>query len=307
MKKGPFYRKYIRPVKHGIGYIFIVMIMWIFRVLPRRLVLWKTRIAGKLGFFLLKKDRRTALKNIEFIYPGMKKDNRRELAKNSFAFSAMNFVDIARLGKVDFSNREFYAIEGREYLDEYIEKYGGGIVITGHIGCFEMIPGIVNSLGYKVAVIGRKLYDPRVDDLLVRRRESAGIVNLASDIYPRRIIKMIKEGFLFGILMDTNTRSVEGQTAPLFGHETRTISGPITIAYLMKIPVLPMAIYRRDDGTFILRISPWVEIPRTGDKKADIQKGLELANSAIERMIDFSPKEWIWYHERYPEHLEYSS
>ncbi len=256
-------------------------------------------IFGKLAFRFLRKDRKIALKNLEIAFPDKSLEEREKLARETFRQSAMNLFDAMRTRKNVLSEPPIWEIEGAEYFEKFHEDYGGGVVITGHIGCFELIPGIWKRLGYKIAVVGRRLYDERVDRLLIKQRESMGIVNVPSDANPRVIARLIREGYFVGFLMDTFTESVDGIQSRFFGRETRTISGPIALARLMGRPVLPMAIYRREKYGFLLKVLPPMEINKTADKNADIADGVLRANAILEKMILDRPDQWIWYHDRF--------
>ncbi len=299
MRKGRFYRKFIRPVKHAIGFVIIKIGIWKIRVLPRRITLFFMKILGVFSYYIMRRDRKIALKNIGHVFP--EKDSRatKEFAKTVFKHTAMNLGDAVRAERIVEAVPRLWRVEGEEYFQDYIKTYGGGIVITGHIGCFELIPGICAKLGYKVGVVGRQLYDRRVDEILVKQREKMGVKVVPSDASPRELIKLIRDDYVFGILMDTNTTSVDGRPAEFFGHETRTISGPIALSLLLDRPPLPMSIYREKGDRFLLKIWPPIEIAKAGDKEQDIIAGLSAANSMLEQIIMRCPEEWIWFHPKF--------
>ena len=299
MKKGHIYRKYIRPVKHAMGYAFLRILIWKIRWIPRPLCLWWAALMGRLGYLLLGRDRKLALNNLAIAYPEMPDSERKRLAKEVFRHSAMNLVDIAVADKLVLAEEKRWRVEGEEHIAGYAKKFGGGIVITGHIGCFELMPGICVRRGYKVGVVGRQLFDERIDRILTRQREKMGFVNVPSDSSPRKIIRLIKDGHIVGILMDTNTISVDGRPAPFFGNAARTITGAVALALLLDKPLLPMAIYREGKYDFVLKIWPPIELEKTGDKDRDLDAGLALANRQLEEIINLHPEQWIWYHPRY--------
>ncbi|MCK5832156.1 hypothetical protein KAH81_00640 [bacterium] len=299
MKKGPFYRRYIRPIKHMVGYWIVSTLVFFLRAFPRSIALWKASILGNLFYFILKKDRNIALKNIAIVFPDLCYEEKKTLARDCFRQTAMNLVDTVRAKSIIESEPRLWEIEGEEYLRDTAKKHNGAIVISGHIGCFELLAGIWTKLGVDVAVVGRKLYDERIDRLLVKQREDMGVKNIASDAHPKKVLSMLKSGCFIGTLIDTNTKSVDGQSAPFFGREVRTISAPAGLTRLAGAALLPMAIYRKKKNRFVLRVWPPIESPMTGDKREDIRQLLIKANRAIETMILHQPNQWIWYHDRF--------
>jgi KDO2-lipid IV(A) lauroyltransferase len=301
LKKGHFYRKYIRPVKHAVGYLIILKCIFLIRITPRTLVLSIGSFIGRLVFRLSRRDRDIALKNIKIAFPEMDDIARKSLAKECFRQSVMNLVDMVRARSIVESDPPIWEIEGEEYIADVKKRFGGGVVITGHIGCFEIMAGIWRSRGFDVAAVGRRLFDKNIDRILVKQRKKMGIENIPSDAHPRRVISMIKKGYLIGTLIDTYTKSVNGIAAPFFGRNVRTISAPAGLARLTGTPLLPMAIFRIGKKRFLLKVWPPIEIPRTRDKAADIRELLLKSNEAIETMIRYRPDQWIWYHDRFRE------
>lgn len=263
------------------------------------MILFFMKILGFFSYYILRNDRKIAIKNIEHVFPDKDSRAKKEFAKTVFKHAAMNLGDAVRAERIVEAVPRLWRVEGEEYFRDYIKTYGGGIVITGHIGCFELIPGICAKLGFKVGVVGRQLYDRRVDEILVKQREGMGVKVVPSDASPRELIKLVQDDYVFGILMDTNTTSVDGRPAGFFGRETRTISGPIALSLLLDRPPLPMAIYREKRDRFLLKIWPPIEVAKTGDKERDLTSGLNAANGMLERMILRCPEEWIWFHPKF--------
>ena len=271
----------------------------IFRTMPRSAALAIASFFGKLWYRLASRDRRIALKNLKIAFPKMPENERLSIAKECFRQSAMNLADSIRAKSLVEDEPPLWKIEGEEYLRSVRDEFGGGVVLTGHIGCFELMAGIWTKKGYNVAVVGRKLYDARVDRILVKQRESMGIDNIPSDAHPKRVITSIKKGRFIGTLTDTWTKSVDGITAPFFGRNVRTISAPAGLARLTGTPLLPMAIFRVGKKRFLLKVWPPISIERSSDKAADIRELVERSNEALETMIRYRPDQWIWFHDRF--------
>lgn len=299
-KKSGFYRKLLRPIKHFFGYIFFGLLIIKIRIFPRKLWLFFASLFGKIAFVLFREGRKLSIANIGIAFPEKNEKEKISLAKQAFIQSAKNSIDIVKAMQILNSRTPLFDIIDERYLTEYKNKYGGGIVIAGHIGAFELIPAIWVGKGYKIAVVGRRLYDKHIDRILIKQRERMGIVNIPSDSHPKRIIDLAREGYLVGTLMDTWTKSVEGSPALFFGKKVRTISAPVILSRLLKKPLLPMCIFREDEK-HILRVFEPIDIPITKDRESDIAIGLEMANKAIEKMIRIYPTQWIWFHDRFRE------
>ena len=64
-------------------------------------------------------------------------------------------------------------------------------------------------------------------------------------------------------------------------------------------PVVPMAIYRKDDDKYIIRILPALNNEWTENREKDIISALKKCNQALEKLIKFDPIQWTWVHNRW--------
>jgi KDO2-lipid IV(A) lauroyltransferase len=71
------------------------------------------------------------------------------------------------------------------------------------------------------------------------------------------------------------------------------------IARKTGAPVVPMAIYRQPDDTYIIRILPELKLEWTDNKEEDIKNALTQCNRALEQLIMYDPLQWVWVHNRW--------
>lgn len=296
MPKSKFYKKHIRPIKHRFAYNLVMILIFFVRLLPRRLSIklcvFFARLYSKLPTRNLRRAKKSVSVATENSY-NLPKD----LIGDCFAMAGQNTVIVIRLTKdlpkltVDFKCKATF--------DKLYEEGKGVIVVTGHIGPFELIPAYLANMGYKISVVGKRLFERRIDSYLVKTRESFGTVNVQSDDSPRKLIKLLKEGYALGILPDVNTKSVAFEQIEFFGKKTRTAVGPVALARVTGLPILPMAIYTKSDYSFELICLEEFNIAKTDNKDDDIARGLKEMNTAIEKLIMKDPTQWIWFHPRF--------
>lgn len=284
----------LRAVKNFVAFVLIRCFIVLFRWLPYRIAIGLGGTLGALWWRFGKRDRNIAVANIKEHWD---RTNAESLSKRCFISSGKSAAMMIRLGK-GLEQFEITFAE-REIFDEQYRKGKGIIALTGHIGPFEIIPAYIASLGYKVAVVARNLYDPRLDRLLVRQRERFGIVDLPSTVSARPIIKALRDGYAVGVLGDVRTRSVRSSESLFFGASADTVEGPVLIARSLGLPLLPLAIFPAGGRRLVLRVLPPVAIPSTDDRKHDLEQGLLLMNRALEQLISLCPEQWIWYHPRW--------
>lgn len=191
------------------------------------------------------------------------------------------------------------SVHGMECFDKANALGKGIIVITGHIGCWELMPPYFTSLGYRVSVVGRKMKDPNLDDQLVALRASLGVTTIDRDSSPREMLKVLKRGEILGVLIDQHT-SVGGMYVPFFDKPAYTPTGMAKLACITGSPILPMADFLNANGTHTIRVLPPIMPPdEITDKSSVVEQLTRESSLAIEKFIRIDPKQWVWFHHRW--------
>jgi KDO2-lipid IV(A) lauroyltransferase len=255
---------------------------------------------GELWFLFNDRNRKIAESQMEFAL-GISGKKLKAHVRACFESMAKNLIDIIRMGQW---SKEYIGdivnIEGLEHFDSAYNQGKGVIALTGHIGNFELLAAWFSYYkGYKVSVIGRKLYDIRFDRMLVSQRQRFNINNIPTTSSVKTIMKVLNDGHLLGVLLDQDSTKVTGCFVDFFGKKANTAAGPIYIARKTGSPVLPMAIYRKNDDKYSIRIMPPLELNWTNNKDENIKKTLVKCNRAIEELIRYNPTQWVWIHNRW--------
>jgi len=93
-----------------------------------------------------------------------------------------------------------------------------------------------------------------------------------------------------GLIADRDLTG-RGIEVEMFGARRRLPSGPATLALTTGAPLLPCAVYTEPEGWRCVIGAP-VELPRTGDQRADAEAITRAVAAAFERAIAASPADW---------------
>jgi KDO2-lipid IV(A) lauroyltransferase len=189
--------------------------------------------------------------------------------------------------------------EGLEFFDRAYKKCDGLIGVTGHIGNFELLAVHIQSLGYNIAVIGRELYDKKIDKLLIENREAMGLTNISTSDSPKVILKWLKSGHALGVLMDNDSFRVRSMFVPFFGRMANTPVGQSVLGLKTGAAFIPMACIRTEKNRYKIIIKPEVIISRTDDFVSDVLEMTRLCSLEIEAIIREYPDQWAWVHNRW--------
>jgi KDO2-lipid IV(A) lauroyltransferase len=95
---------------------------------------------------------------------------------------------------------------------------------------------------------------------------------------------------VLGILADRAVTGV-GERVEFFGRTALLPSAPVVLSIRTGAPLLPAFAGRRD-GVLTATFEPPLEIPRTGDRQADVREGVQRFARVLERYVRNAPEEW---------------
>lgn len=253
------------------------------------LVVWA--LAGRL--------RRTGLRNLEIAFPEWSAAQRRRNLRATFRSLGRHLAEFCRMSRY---TRETAPVR-YEGLENYLrarERGQGVLVLTGHLGAWELSSFFHSLAGFPMSLVIRRLDNPRVDDFVNAIRCLHGNRVIHKDDFARGLLSSMHRGETVGILMDTNMTPPQGVFVPFFGKDACTASGLARIALRSSAAVLPgFLLWHEDEGRYVLHFGPELSLVRTGEATQDIAANTELFNATLERYIRQYPEQWLWLHRRW--------
>jgi KDO2-lipid IV(A) lauroyltransferase len=295
-------RRAIKRAKNEAIFVGFRLVVGLIRLLPHRLSLWLAGILGTGAYYVLWPERRKALAHLAIAFGEEKSaTERRRIARRSFVHLAHNFVELVNFERMSDRLDTYVELEDRSGIDRCLEGGKGLIWVTGHIGNWEVLASYFSRHErYKVNVISRRAYDPRMQDLLVHLRSGSGVktIERGDPRATREIIRTFRRNEVFAVLIDQDTK-VQGVFVDFFGRPAFTPMAAATLAYRMEAPVLVGFIERLPDGRQRITYSGPVVLPRTGDADEDARLATAEFTRLIEAQIRRIPEQWIWMHRRW--------
>jgi KDO2-lipid IV(A) lauroyltransferase len=290
-----------KKLKRNFEVLAFSLLMGLARALPRGSGLRLFSALGSAASHVFREDSRRALDNLALAFPGTPKPVRDALARAVFKTVGKNFYEFLTLegSSKERLERLVHKVEGQERMDEAVSLGRGVIVITGHIGCWELLAGYYATRGYRVSVVGRELWEKRLNERLHRVRRSLGYRTIDRDAGGKEMVRALRDKHLLAVLIDQHTR-VSGIYVPFFGRPAYTPVGVAKLALASGAPILPMAIYLDHGNRHVIRILPRIEVPdRTPEKRLQVEELTRRCSAAVEELVRYDPKQWVWFHDRW--------
>ena len=194
--------------------------------------------------------------------------------------------------------RRVTCYESREHLEAALAAGSGVILLTGHLGNWEIVGARIAADGYPLNVIARAQRDDRLTEYIRETRQTSGMRVLHREESVRGSLKALRSNHLVGILLDQNAGD-EGIFVDFFGHLASTAPGAAAFALRTGAAVVPTFGRRNPDDTHTIIFQEAVPLVRTGDLKEDIRANTACYTKIIEERIRQEPEQWFWLHKRW--------
>jgi KDO2-lipid IV(A) lauroyltransferase len=276
-------------------------VLWAINLIPLKVRVWFLQGLGELLFAADGRHRRIVQRNLTLAF-GKKTDKERtEIARSVFRNLGRVMAEFSFTPRLSEENVSRYVlVEGGENFHRAREKGKGVLFLTAHFGNWEwMAATFPLSFRCPCHVVVRPLDNRFLDGIVERLRTCTGNHTIPKQKSMGRMLRLLKEGGVVGVLLDQNVAWQEGIFVNFFGELACTNIGLALLALKTGAPVLPAFNIRQADGRYRMVIEPEIPLIRTGYKNMDVEKNTELFNSVIERYVREYPDHWFWLHQRW--------
>jgi len=260
--------------------------------------------AGALAFAVyhaLGRLRRVGERNLELAFPGITPQKRAELLHGVYRSLSRQLVEFCRMSGYTAENtREWIRTEGLEHYLKAHSRGKGVLIVTGHLGAWELSSFYHSLMSYPMGMVIRRLDNRRLDAYVNAIRCLHGNRVLHKDDFARGLLTAMRAGETVGILMDTNMRPPQGVFVEFFGRPACTASGLARVALKTGAAVLPgFMVWEPAENKYVLHFGPELAFTRSGDAEADALAATQVCAAATEEWIRRYPDQWLWIHRRW--------
>jgi KDO2-lipid IV(A) lauroyltransferase len=288
-------------VRQALEFVFVWTFVHLLRLLPRSCARAVGAGIGALALRLLGRLRRSGLRNLELAYPELTPAARLTLlggVYRNLGYLLAEFCQMPRYTAARASR--FIRYDGLEHYLAAKARGKGVLVVTGHLGAWELSSFYHSLAGHPMGMVIRRLDNPFVDRFVNRIRCLHGNRVIHKDDFARGLIAAMRDNQTVGILMDTNMTPPQGVFVPFFGIEACTASGLARVAQKTGATVIPgFLLWEPSERKYVLRFGPAIELIDTGDAEQDAIANTARFTATIESSIRQYPDQWLWMHRRW--------
>ena len=255
---------------------------------------------GTLGYRPLGIRRAVVESQLRAAFPELDENEILRISRASYAHLGRTAIETALLPSLRPSQiiELFDKVTGWEILEDGLRRGRGVILVTGHLGNWELGGAYLAARGLPVDAIVRHMANPRFDRYLNMTRVGFGVRVIYDDQAVRQTPRALREGRFVAFLADQGVRGLASTFVPFFGRPAKTPRGAAVFALRLDAPVVFAAALRQPNGHYHFSFEP-VEVTRTDDREQDTDDIVARYTAALERWVRIAPEQYLWQHRRW--------
>jgi KDO2-lipid IV(A) lauroyltransferase len=288
-------------MRQALEFAFTWTLLRVMGALPRGVARAAGAGLGVLAWHFMPRLRHTGMSNLEIAYPQVAIPERERILRTLYRNLGWELAEFCQMPAYTRENtRDLMRYEGLDRYTAARDRGKGVLIVTAHLGAWELSSFWHSLMGYPMTMVIRRLDNPRVDQLVNGIRCLHGNRVVHKDDFARGLLAAMRRGETVGILMDTNMTPPQGVFVPFFGVEACTASGLARVALRTGAAVLPgFMVWEPAEGKYVLKFGDEIPLVKSGDDEHDVIENTARFTAAIEQAVRRHPDQWLWVHRRW--------
>lgn len=279
------------------------MLEYLHRLLGRlshRSMIRLGRFAGWLWFHIIRFRRGLAEQQLAAAFPSWTKQQVHDVAAENFKQLCTTFAEAGLLHQLQPGVvPSFYSQTGMEKFHTAVAKGKGVLVVTAHIGNWELFAVMQALAGNKLTVVVRHIKNQSLDKMWNRVRTRFGL----NVLFAKRRMGAMKEmlmalrrGEALALVIDQNMPPGSGVFVDFFGRKAATMDLPALLAKRTGCVVIPAFMIRQPDFSHHVIVGDPLEFV---EGENDLVINTQRYTRAVEDIVRAYPTQWLWVHRRW--------
>jgi Kdo2-lipid IVA lauroyltransferase/acyltransferase len=265
--------------------------------IPRRINLRLGAFLGTVLYMFFSYRKNIVIKNLKIAYPLISDQKLIEILRSLYKHFCMVIFDFLRFPFLNIRKLDKILTFSDEALD-ILANNSSGILLTAHLGNWEIIPHALGKHGHTVSAIARKQKNLGVNRYLMWGRKLSGCNIIYKKGSTRQMMSSLKHGFL--LMASDQYSSRNGIPISFFGKETRSPRGASIFHLKTRAPIFFCIVYLNPDFSYTLHLE---ELKLELDENSTNDEKIQLLNQQyhhkLEEWIIKYPQQYLWFHRKW--------
>jgi KDO2-lipid IV(A) lauroyltransferase len=267
-------------------------------LLPPSLTYVLARCIAGLAYIFSPRDRRHVSHNFDLMFNGHNPPaNRKLLLWRFFQNYGIYVVDFFRLLSMNLEESQAFAqlYEGRQHIDAALDRGRGAVLLTAHLGHWEIGGLGLRAMGYPVNVVALKHNTTFTNALInvMRMRHGIRIIEVEESAYGAiELVKALNRNEVVAVLGDRVFAADRSEVTTFFNRPVQLPVGPVLLAMAARAPIVPAFSIMEAPGHYRGVVEAPLELKYGPDRREALQHNLRQVASVFERYIRRYPDQW---------------
>lgn len=253
------------------------------------------KFVSSLQYLCASKDRNIVKNNLKAIFPADSDARIDFYTKQVFINFGKYLADFFRYSKIDRKFlKEKLQVEGLDNLDNCLKQNKGVIIVSAHLGNWELGGAVVGMLGYNIVGVVLPHKDKRVDAFFNSQRESKNLEVCPLGRAAHCCLESLKQNKIIALVADRDFTN-HGIVIDFLNKKSILPKGPAAFSLKTGAPIVPCFCIRCEDDTFKLIIEPPLNFDLTGNKEKDYEVITKKIALTIEKYVRQYPNQWYMF------------
>ncbi|MEK6409568.1 MAG: lysophospholipid acyltransferase family protein [Acidobacteriota bacterium] len=277
------------------------LLLKLLAVLPREAAIGAGKLIATAAYHLHGRLRRVGYRNLALAMPELNPGERRVIIREVFMNLGRLLGEFSQFKKITRQNiAKLVEYDGFENYKRASERGRGVLMLTGHVGAWELCAFAQGVYGHPLSFLVRPLDNPLLDRIITDYREISGNRTINKNRAVKPVLEILRRGQDVGLLIDVNTLPDQGIFCDFFGIPACSTTGLAVFALRADAPVVPgFLIWDEQRRKHRLRFEPEIPLVRTGDFKEEVMINTARFTKVIEDYARRYPDHWLWVHKRW--------
>lgn len=247
---------------------------------------------ASLSYLLYKPAVNNVKNNLSLVFPNASEKELSAMTKKLLRNYSKYLVDYGRFtnsGKDDLLGR-IVNFDGRENLESALQMNKGLILLTAHLGNWELGGIFFGNYGLKTNVVTIQDEDSEIDTLRRWYREKHKVNTITIGDSPFSAVAMmsaLNNGEIVAMLIDRYHDGLDSITVEFFGRPTKFPRGPLILSRVTKAPIVTAFVVKDKDGYRGIIGEPIVVADEHHEREV-----LRIVVKMLEKYIIMYPDQW---------------
>ena len=271
---------------------------FIVNVLPLRGAYFFASMLSDLQYTFSIVDRRNVRANLKVVLNQDQVDEHlvREVFRNFGRYLVDFFRLVPRAGQEHI--KKYVKVENSHYVGEVLKNGKGCIVVSAHIGSWELGAVVTVKLGYPMLAVALPHKQKLVNDLFNAQRQKSGVTVVSPSVAVRRCLEKLKDNESIALVADRDF-GPHGLPMEFLGRKALLPKGPAVLSIKTGAGIVPTFLIRNQDETFTMSFMPPIYPPYIDDEQAVSDEVLKSVINqyikVVEEQIRKHPSQWLMF------------